>query len=306
MTTRSQPYTPSPVSPPIGLPSVSEVSARAGGENFTVASRLLPALARRHLVAFYGFARLVDEIGDTFAGDRLGALEWAEHETHRAFDAPAGCHPLISAATTSVVELGIEADPLFMLIEANRRDQVVTTYETFDQLVDYCRYSANPVGRLTLAALGCDSATNRKLSDLICTGLQLAEHCQDVAEDARAGRTYIPAEDLRRFGVEASQLTSGRPAGAALRALMVFEVARARRFLDAGGPLIQAVRGRPRLAVAGFWAGGQAALDGIAAEDFDVLSRPPRTRRAAVGRHLQRALRPVRSRSSAPAEVAPA
>ena len=281
--------------PPPGLPSDSEVLGRAAGENFPVASRVLPRSSRGHLLNFYGYARLVDQIGDAYAGDRLAALDWLEGETRAALGDPAGRHGLVAAAARSVRTLDTTPAPLFDLIEANRRDQVVTSYETFDDLHDYCRLSADPVGRLVLAAFGQADAQRVELSDAICTGLQLVEHWQDVLEDAAAGRVYLPAADLRRFGVGAAELTgSGRPS-AALRSLMAFEVARAREWLDRGRPLIGLLHGRYRLAVAGFWAGGQAALDAIADRDFDVLRPPARPGPGRVAALMWRAV--VTSRS---------
>jgi squalene synthase HpnC len=256
---------------------------------------VLPKECRRHLLAFYGFARLVDYLGDEYAGDRSGALNWLECETRSALDEPlepsvgAGTtRSLIVSAASSVCELAIDPQPLFDLIEANRRDQQVTSYETFEELLAYCSFSANPVGRLVLGALGFESTDRFASSDALCTGLQLTEHWQDVSEDARAGRVYLPSEDLQRFGVDVTMLVGG-PAGPELRALMVFEVARARLWLDRGLPLLTSVTGRSRWAVAGFWAGGHAALDAIAKRDFDVL-RPPSARPGRYWvRHMVRA-----------------
>ena len=209
-----------------------------------MASVVLPKESRRHLLAFYGFARLVDYIGDDYSGDRLHALNWLECDTKSALDEPVGSsagpgshHPLVVEAATSVRDLRIDPQPLFDLIEANRRDQLVASYETFDHLLDYCRLSANPVGRLVLGVFGVEAADRLAYSDAICTGLQLAEHWQDVMEDALAGRVYLPREDLHRFDVDAAMLVCG-PANPELRALMVFEVARARSWLDRGLPLL--------------------------------------------------------------------
>jgi len=249
-----------------------------------VASWILPADVRRHLRAFYGFARLVDEIGDSYRGDRLATLDWLETETRSALKGSAAAHPLIADAAESLNDLGADPAPLFDLIEANRVDQVVASYRTFEELLGYCALSANPVGRLVLSAFGQSGADLERWSDSICTGLQLVEHWQDVGEDAIAGRVYIPGEDLDRFGVEPSELRGEGPAGPQLRSLMVFEAARARRLLDGGTPLLSRLPGRLRWAVAGFWAGGHAALDAMAAADFDVLSRPARPRRAAATR----------------------
>lgn len=279
---------------PPHLPSVDSVLGRAGGENFTVASHLLPRPSRDYLVAFYGFARLTDEIGDSYAGDRLAALDWLEQATVAALAGRPAGHPLVERAAAAVVRLGIDPAPLFDLIAANRRDQQQVAYPRFDDLVSYCRQSADPVGRLVLAAFGYRDPALVAWSDALCTGLQLVEHCQDVREDALAGRVYIPAEDLERFGVSRSDLTRAAPAPARQRALMVFEVARARGWLERGRPLVAAIAGRPRWAVAGFLAGGHAALDGLARRDFDVLVAPARPARRRVAVHLLRALTPTR------------
>lgn len=259
---------------------------RVTGENFPVAFRLLPALARHHLLAFYGFARLTDEIGDSYSGDRLAALEWLEQDTRAGLTGARAEHPLVAAATSSVRELGADSTPLFDLIAANRMDQSVSSYETFEDLRRYCALSANPVGRLVLAAFGQQRQHREELSDAVCTGLQLVEHWQDVQEDALAGRVYLPAEDLARFGVSPAQLSRPGPASAPLRALMVFEVSRARSWLDRGEPLVATLRGREHWAVAGFVAGGRAALDAIASKNFDILSPPARPPAVRFGRHL--------------------
>lgn len=243
-------------------------------------------------MAFYGFARLVDQIGDAYQGDRRAALDWLEAETTAALEDPTGRHNLVAAAAGSVRDLGVAAQPLFDLIEANRRDQDRSSYETFEELRDYCRLSADPVGRLVLAAFGFSDAERVGLSDAICTGLQLVEHWQDVREDARAGRVYLPGVDLRRFGVDPAELTGAGPASAQLRSLMAFEVARAREWLDRGRPLVGTLPGRCRVAVAGFWAGGHAALDTIAGRDFDVLRPAGRPRPDRVAARMVKVLVP--------------
>jgi squalene synthase HpnC len=269
VTTQSLPYT------------QHDLALRARTENFTVASRVLPRPVRGHLRAFYAYARLVDEIGDTFEGDRRAALDEVEAQTRAALADPGARNvwPIVADGVRSVTELGADARPLFDLIAANRQDQSVHEYATFDDLLDGCALSANPVGRLVLAAFRVAGDEREAWSDSICTGLQLAEHWQDVAEDAAAGRIYLPQEDLERFGVQRGALAAGPPAGRAFRALMVFEVARARRFLDGGKPLIAALQGSSRWAVAGFWAGGHGALNAIAARRFDILAGSPRASR---------------------------
>jgi squalene synthase HpnC len=255
------------------LPAPQQLLARSTRENFPVASRLLPSRQRNDLLATYGFARLVDYAGDELPGDRLAALDWIEAELNRAL-AGRPSHPLIAGAAATVGARGLDDGLLRRLIEANRQDQRVHRYPTFDDLLGYCQLSANPVGRLVLGIFGVSNPEREQWSDLICSGLQLAEHWQDVGEDAAAGRIYVPLEDLERFGVKSERLNSGASTEA-MRGLMAFEVARARRLLDQGAPLIPAMPGRARVAVAGFVAGGQAALDGIAAADFDVLAATP-------------------------------
>ncbi len=263
------------------LPTSAAVMARAGAENFPVASRLLPRGAREHLLALYGFARLVDELGDTGVGgpdDRLAALDWLESELQRTY-ANQARHPLLVRLQATVRERALPRDPFMRLIEANRLDQRVTRYDTWEQLLGYCHLSADPVGELVLGVFGLATPARIELSDRICTALQLVEHLQDVAEDLRAGRIYLPAEDRERFGCAEKDLAESH-AGWRVKGLIAFEVARTRALLREGLPLIATLHGRERLAVAGFAAGGQAALEAIERADFDVLAGPPRASRA--------------------------
>ena len=254
-------------------PTPEAVMARAQSENFPVASRILPRAARAHLLAIYGFARLVDELGDSGSGDRLAALDWLEGELDAAFEGRAG-NPLLIRLTPTLRECRLRREPFVRLIEANRLDQRRTRYATWQELRGYCRLSADPVGELVLAVLGQSSPERVVLSDRICTALQLTEHCQDVAEDHRAGRVYLPLEDLDRFGCSIEEIAAPR-AGRPLRDVMAFEVARARELLGEGAPLIGELRGRARIAVGAFVAGGRAALDAIERADYDVLGGPP-------------------------------
>ena len=268
--------------------------ARAGGENFPVASRLLPRRVRAHLLAIYGFARLVDELGDAAPGDRMAALDWLEAELDRAFEGSAQ-HPLLVRLQRTLRDCALPREPFARLIEANRIDQRVGRYETWEQLRGYCALSANPVGELVLRVLGAATPERIALSDSICTALQLIEHCQDVVEDYEAGRVYIPAEDLRRFGC-APELLGGAEPGRdtplpePLRAVLTFELARARGLLGAGQPLAGQLRGRARLAVAGFVAGGGAALEAIERAGYDVRFGPPRPGRGRRALALARVL----------------
>jgi squalene synthase HpnC len=203
--------------------------AQAPAENFPVASWLLGRRVRTHLLAIYGFARLVDDIGDEYEGDRLAALDAIEAE----LDAPR--HPVMRALAPTVRDCALPREPFLRLIEANRRDQTVTHYDTFDVLLGYCQLSAAPVGELVLHVFGVATPERIALSDRVCAGLQVVEHLQDVEEDAARGRTYIGPFDAR---------------------------AHARRLFDEGAPLVRLLRGRARLAVAGFLAGGRSALEG--------------------------------------------
>ncbi len=270
--------------------------ARAGGENFPVASRLLSPAARTHLLAVYGFARLVDELGDSAAGDRLAALRWLEQELDRAFEGRAE-HPLLVRLQPTLRECGLSREPFARLIDANRLDQRKHSYESWDELRAYCALSADPVGEIVLAVFGVSTPGRIELSDRICTALQLAEHCQDVAEDLGRGRVYLPAEDLARFECPREALAAVH-AGESLRRVLAFEVSRARALLAEGAPLIDELRGRERLAVAAFVAGGRAALDAIERAGYDVLPGPPRAGWARRAGALVATLRESRRRRS--------
>jgi squalene synthase HpnC len=287
VTTQSLSYTKVPGGEvPAGLPTETEILGRMARENFKVASRLLPVSVRSSLVAYYRYARMVDFLGDEYTGDRRAALDWFDAETRRALAGQTGpVHPVVADAAESVTILGLDPSVLLDLVAANRLDQSRSEYATFTELLDYCQLSANPVGRFVLGLFGCDDEKRLRWSDSICTGLQLAEHWQDVVEDARVGRVYLPSDDLRRFDVSTSDLLRS-PASPQWRALMVFEVARARRLLDEGRPLIASLRGVRRWAVAGFWAGGHAALDAIAMTDFDVSGGARRPDPLRVARHM--------------------
>lgn len=247
--------------------------ARAGGENFTVASLFLPGRLRRHLRAIYGFARLVDQLGDEAAGDRAALLDELERDLDLVY-AGAPRHPVLRPLVATVRECGMPREPFHALIAANRQDQEVSRYATYDELAAYCALSANPVGRLVLYALGAATPDRIELSDRICTALQLAEHWQDVAEDHARGRIYLPQEDMARFAVAEQDLTGGQTPGH-VRKLLAFEVERARRLLDEGAPLVATLHGFGRLAVAGYVAGGYAALDAIERAGHAVLAGPP-------------------------------
>ncbi|MFJ6407752.1 squalene synthase HpnC [Streptomyces hydrogenans] len=268
---------------------------KAADENFPVAPFFLPRDWRDDLMAVYGYARLVDDIGDgdlaPGGADAFGLapdagplplLDALEEDLHRVFDGTPR-HPLLRGLQPTVRRRGLTVGPFLGLIQANRQDQLVSRYETYDDLLAYCELSANPVGRLVLGITGTATPERIRRSDEICTALQLVEHLQDVAEDLARDRIYLPAEDLKRFHVTEEELA--RPtAGAAVRSLVAFQAERARALMHAGLPLVGSVHGRLRLLLAGFAAGGLAALDAIAAAGFDVLAGPPKPTKPSLTR----------------------
>ena len=266
------------------MPSTDAVLAQAASENFPVASRMLPKASRAHLLAIYGFARLTDDIGDEAEGNRLELLDWLDQELDRAAMGTA-THPILRRLTPTIEELELPLGPFRALIEANRQDQTVHRYETYGQLVDYCMLSAAPVGQLVLLVLGLSTPERIAMSDDVCIGLQLVEHIQDVAEDVARDRVYLPEDDLRAAGCEVATLRADR-AGPAVRRVVGREVGRARGLLAAGGPLAKTLPWRPRIAIAGFAAGGLAALDAIDRANHDVLAVQCRPRPLRFGARL--------------------
>ncbi|GGV08262.1 phytoene synthase [Streptomyces filipinensis] len=264
---------------------------KATSENFPVAPFFLPRAWREDLMAVYGFARLVDDIGDgdlapggadaralgvspAGAEDRLALLDAFETDLRRVFDGTPR-HPLLRRLQPAVRRHRLTPEPFLGLIAANRQDQLVTRYETYDDLLAYCTLSANPVGRLVLAVTGTETPERIRLSDAICTALQIVEHLQDVAEDLGRDRIYLPAEDMKRFHVQETDL-GAKTASASVRALVAYEAQRARDLLNEGAPLVGSVHGRLKLLLAGFVAGGRAAVSAIAAAEYDVLPGPPK------------------------------
>ena len=263
---------------------------KAAAENFPVAPFFLPGAWRTDLMAVYGFARLVDDIGDgdlapggadarllglspAAAEDRMALLDAFEADLRRVFGSTPR-HPLLRRLQPTVRRHALTPEPFLGLIAANRQDQLVTRYETYDDLLAYCELSANPVGRLVLAVTGTSTPERIRRSDAICTALQIVEHLQDVAEDLGRDRIYLPAEDMKRFHVQEADLAT-KTGGASARALVAYEAQRARDLLNEGAPLVGSVHGRLKLLLAGFVAGGRAAIRAIAAAEYDVLPGPP-------------------------------
>lgn len=266
--------------PTDSLPSPEAVLGQAADENFPVALGVLGARARRGLMAIYGFARLVDDVGDEAPGDRLALLDVVEEEIDRIYSGREPEHPLMRRLADAVEECEFPRAALERLVQANRQDQTVTRYETFEDLLGYCQLSAAPVGELVLHVFGQATPERIALSDLVCDGLQVIEHLQDVVEDRSRGRIYLPLEDLRRFGCSEADLDRMPPTPEVVSAV-AFEAQRAGALLDAGSALAGELRGRCRVAVAGFVAGGRSALRGLKRNGYDI-SRPraPRDRLA--------------------------
>ena len=255
---------------------MSEVAARARTENFPVASLLFPRAVRPHLRAIYGFARLVDILGDEVEGDRLAALDDLEREVDACYEGRPQW-AVMRALQPTIRECSLPREPFLRLIEANRMDQRISEYETWADLKHYCVHSADPVGRLVLGVLGRAEPELAALSDDVCTGLQLVNFLQDVPRDLALGRIYLPAEDRRRFGV--SELDRPSPE---LRRLLEFESERARGLLSAGEELGKRLGGRVGRAVAVFGRGGLAALEALERADWDIFNGRPRPSRARL------------------------
>jgi len=255
---------------------------RASRENFPVALRWLPRERRDALMAVYGFARLADQIGDAYSGDRRAALDALETELEAAFRGAAR-HRLLVDLEPWIERHDLPPGPFHRLIEANRLDQDLDEVANWEGLLDYCRLSANPVGELVLAIFGQATPASIVASDAVCTALQVVEHCQDVAEDARAGRIYLPADDRSWLGCGVADLVAP-VASEPLRAVVAVQVRRARALLAEGAPLVASLHGPARLAVAAFVSGGIATCDALAAADFDPLRRPVRPRKGRIVR----------------------
>ena len=270
---------------------LNSIMDQKGSENFPVALRAVPARPRAHLLAVYGFARLVDDIGDEYDGDRLAALDWIEAELQRARTGEA-THPVMVQLTPLFADVDVDDEPFLALIEANRLDQRKHRYQTQAELAEYCTLSANPVGRLVLAVFGAATPERIALSDAVCTGLQLVEHLQDIGEDyTEKGRIYFPADEMARFGVDEGDLGAAQ-ASAPFRRLVAHQCLTARGLLNRGGPLVDSLSGWAKVTVAGYVAGGLAALDAIAGADYDVLSRLRTPSKARTAVHVARLVAP--------------
>lgn len=249
--------------------------ARNHYENFHVVSLLLPRPLRQDFYNVYAFCRWADDLGDEI-GDAHRSREllgWWRRQLDELYEGRAS-HPVFVALRETIERRRLPKEPFAELIEAFVRDQTVTRYETFEDLLDYCRYSANPVGRLVLYLCGYRDAERLRLSDATCTGLQLANFWQDVAVDWSKGRVYLPLELLRRHGASVEQIAR-REAGPGFRAAMREAVGLARSFFEQGLPLAGMVDRRLALDIDLFSRGGLLVLEKIERLDYDVLSRRP-------------------------------
>ncbi|MFB9237767.1 squalene/phytoene synthase family protein [Plantactinospora siamensis] len=297
--------------PAVSVPARRAPAGPATGENLPAALRLLPAEPRRHLVALHRYVRHVDQLGGIDLGwtdpggrpaapaARVAALDAFEAQLLDLFAVIErgaldprrldGLPPALAGLAGTVARCRLPVEPLRRLIEANRRDQLPVRYPSWDRLLEYCHLSADPVGELVLHVFGAATAERIELSDCICTALRIVQHLQDVPDDHRRGRVYLPAEDLARFGVCDNELAA-RHASGPLRCVLRLHAGRAEALLDAGAPLLTELRGWARAAVAGYLAGGRAALAALHRSGYDPMSGPPRPRRTGIAGRWVRAM----------------
>jgi len=254
-------------------------------ENFSVATWFLPKRLRQHFCNVYAYCRISDDLGDE-VGDPAASLElldqW-ETELNACYHGHPR-HPVFVALADTVAKFEIPKQEFSDLLTAFRQDQTVTRFETFSDVLSYCRYSANPVGHLVLYLCGYRDAERQRLSDFTCTALQLANFWQDVSVDYAKGRVYVPLEDLRRFGVREEQISSAQNTPS-FREMMAFEVARAREWFEQGLPLVGMVSRDLAVDIELFSRGGMEILNAIERQDYAVLGNRPaisKTRKLAL------------------------
>ncbi len=249
--------------------------ARSHYENFSVATWFLPKYLRQHFCSVYAYCRISDDLADE-VGDRdlsLQLLDQWEAELDACY-AGHSRHPVFVALSETIRQFDIPKQPFTDLLRAFRQDQTITRHTTFEDLLEYCRYSANPVGHLVLYLCGYRDDERQKLSDYTCTALQLANFWQDVSRDYAKGRIYIPLGDMRRYGVNENEIANGRNTGA-FQKLMRFEVERTRDWFRRGYPLVQKVNRDLAIDLELFTRGGEAVLNAIERQEFAVLGRRP-------------------------------
>jgi squalene synthase HpnC len=244
-------------------------------ENFSVATWFLPKRLRQHFYNVYAYCRISDDLGDEVGdpGASLQLLDAWQQELEACY-AGSPKHPVFVALSETVQAFEIPKHEFSDLLTAFRQDQTVTRYKSFDDLLGYCKNSANPVGHLVLYLCGYKDSERQLLSDFTCTALQLANFWQDVSVDYAKGRIYLPLEDLHRFAVSEDDIAHRRNTSAFVE-MMKFEVERAREWFRQGLPLIQKVSRELAVDIELFSRGGQEILNAIEAQDFAVLGRRP-------------------------------
>src|ERR1700734_242409 len=249
--------------------------ARSHYENFSVATWFLPKKLRQDFLNVYAYCRISDDLGDE-VGDATAALALLDQWQSQLDACYAGNprHPVLVALNETIKKFDIPKHEFSDLLIAFRQDQTVTRFETFNDVLAYCRYSANPVGHLVLYLCGYHDAERQQLSDYTCTALQLANFWQDVSVDYAKGRIYLPLEDLRRYSVTENDLAQSCNTPAFCE-MMEFEVERAREWFDCGLPLIKKVDAQLAVDLELFSRGGQEILNAIARQRFAVLGRRP-------------------------------
>lgn len=266
---------------PAQAPSLTEAQeycrklARSHYENFSVATWFLPERLRQHFANVYSYCRISDDLGDE-VGNPAASLELLD-QWERELDACyAGNprHPVFVALAETVRKFDIPQQPFSDLLKAFRQDQTITRFATFQDVLNYCRYSANPVGHLVLYLCGYRDAERQNLSDFTCTALQLANFWQDVTPDYAKGRVYLPLEDLQKFSVSEADV-AGEKNSPAFREMMRFEVTRAREWFERGLPLVKQVDKELAIDIELFSRGGQEILNAIEKQKFAVLGRRP-------------------------------
>ena len=255
-------------------------------ENFPVVSWLLPRELHQHFFNVYAYCRWADDLGDETGDPQISQelLTWWDEQLAACYRGDSR-HPVFVALKPTIDEFQIPAEPFRDLISAFQQDQTVRNYSTFAELRDYCRRSADPVGRLVLYLCRQQRPETVAWSDSICTGLQLANFWQDVSRDADIGRCYLPREDRERFGYSDADLAN-RATNPAFLELMEFEVARAREFLQSGLPLISVLPRKLRIDIELFARGGLCILDKIEAQGYRVWERRPKVTKWDAGRLL--------------------
>lgn len=264
--------------------------AKSHYENFTVVTWLFPRRLRQHLCNLYAYCRWADDLADECpaAPQSLKLLEWWQHQLDAAYAGQA-THPVFIALRETIRLCDLPREPCADLLVAFRRDQLQTRYETLADLLTYCEKSANPVGRLVLHIGGAATADNMRLSDSICTALQLANFWQDVARDFRSGRVYIPQDLCRAYGWDEARFAAGT-CDRSFREMLRPLVDDAERLLSAGSPLVKRVTADLRLPVRLFLAGGQEVLAATRRCNYDVWTCRPVVGRRAKLRLLLAAL----------------